>query len=75
MFELRTTKKTDEQSTNCASTEELFALAHNQLAPGDAARIRVHLDTGCKACRRQFEQLQTLVAATKSLWPQAQVHH
>jgi hypothetical protein len=56
-------EKPKAQSTDCASMDQLLALARNQLPPSDAGRIRAHLDAGCAACKEQLDHFQMLVAA------------
>jgi hypothetical protein len=65
VFELTATitGKIKEHAMNCASTESLFALAQNQLAPVEADGLHTHLSE-CRVCKHQFDQLQKLVAAT-----------
>jgi len=66
MFERRTMKKIQEQPRNCASVEQLLALAYNRLPGDEAERIRIHLNAGCDACRQQFDQLQKIFVPTPS---------
>ena len=59
MSELGT--KQPELARSCASVEQLFALAQNQLPEVEAGPIRVHLETGCEGCHRRLEQLQSMI--------------
>jgi hypothetical protein len=67
VFEHKTTKtmkESREHPTDCASLDQLLALAQQQLPPLPAGRIRAHLDAGCEICVRRFDQMKRLGPAT-----------